>query len=185
MTTLKSVLVFDQKGKQLPTTGPIIGVDPGSLFTGYGVVEEVHGNIRALAFGVIEAQQSDDHSRRLLSIGQGLKEIFNKYKPGAVAIEKTFFAKNADSSVKLGQARGVCLYEAAQASVKVFEYSATEIKKGLTGSGRAEKDQVQMMVRALLGLPALGRHDMSDALALAIHHARVAQTGKKMSESLI
>lgn len=161
----------------------ILGIDPGSLFTGYGVVTEARGFLQCLAFGVIETNATQSMSHRLLLVGTGLSEVLKKYKPHAVSIEKTFFAKNADSAAKLGQARGVCLYESAKAKVNIFEYNPTEVKKGLTGSGRAEKDQVQMMVKALLGLPNVGRHDASDALALAIHHLRVAATMSKMTEA--
>ncbi len=172
-------------GKTGNTSQPIIGIDPGTLFTGYGVVTENHGFLQCLAFGVIESKPKLPMAQRLLSIGMGLEEIFKKYKPSAVALEKTFFAKNADSVAKLGQARGVCMYEAAKAGVEISEYNATEIKKGLTGSGRAEKEQVQMMVQALLGLPAMARFDMSDALALAIHHVRVSATLQKIKTTEI
>ena len=97
-----------------------------------------------------------------------------------MAIEKTFFSINADSATKLGQARGVCLYEGAKAGLKIFEYNPTEIKASLTGHGRASKDQVQFLVQALLGLPPMTKFDMSDALALAIHHVRISTTREKM-----
>lgn len=168
------------KDKIALLNAPVVGIDPGSLFTGYGVVVENHGSLRCLAFGVIETKPGLPMSQRLLSVGEGLRDILTKYRPAAVALEKTFFAKNADSAAKLAQARGVCLYESARASVPVFEYNATEVKKGITGSGRAEKEQVQMMVQAMLGLPALGRFDMSDALALSIHHVRVCSTIGKL-----
>ncbi|MBK9293277.1 MAG: crossover junction endodeoxyribonuclease RuvC [Oligoflexia bacterium] len=161
----------------------ILGIDPGSIFTGYGVVTEARGFLQCLAFGVIESTQSEKMQNRLLTIGSNLSEIIKKYKPSAISIEKTFYAKNADSAAKLGQARGVCLYEGAKAKVNIFEYNPTEVKKGLTGSGRAEKEQVQMMVKALLGLPTMGRYDASDALALAIHHLRVSATMKNILKS--
>lgn len=177
------LIYLNTKAKGWDLKDVILGIDPGSLFTGYGVVTEANGFLQCLAFGVIESKPTQEMSQRLLSIGQGLNEILAKYKPTAVSLEKTFFAKNADSAAKLGQARGVCLYESARAKVKIFEYNPTEVKKGLTGSGRAEKDQVQMMVKALLGLPGIGRYDASDALALAIHHLRVNQTINKIKSS--
>ena len=116
----------------------------------------------------------------LLTIGQGLKEVLEKYRPHAVAVEKTFHAKNVDSVTKLSHARGVCLYEIARAQLPVFEYLPTEVKGSVVGNGRADKEQVQFVVRGLLGLSALEKFDMSDALAVAIHHVRLASTGEKI-----
>lgn len=161
----------------------ILGLDPGSHITGYGLVREIAGNLRCEAFGILQAiDGSKNLSDRLLTIGKGLEEILRSYKPDSAAVEKTFFAKNADSTTKLGHARGVCLYELAKAKVKIFEYSPTEVKRSLVGSGRAGKDQVQFMVQALLGLPPMSPFDMSDALALAIHHARIATTQEKLKQ---
>jgi crossover junction endodeoxyribonuclease RuvC len=162
--------------------GLVLGIDPGSHFTGYGLVQEVDGVLRCIAFGVLEGAKKDALPQRLATIGQGLQEIFHQYKPTAVAIEKTFFAKNADSATKLGQARGVCLYEAARAGAPIFEYAPTEIKASIVGHGRAPKEQVQFVVQALLGLPPMARFDMSDALALAIHHARISTTHQRMKD---
>ncbi|MDZ4677156.1 MAG: crossover junction endodeoxyribonuclease RuvC [Oligoflexia bacterium] len=162
--------------------GLVLGIDPGSHFTGYGLVREVDGVLRCIAFGVIEGNKKDSMPKRLLDIGLGLQEIFQQHKPDAVSIEKMFFAKNADSATKLGQARGVCLYESARFGCPIFEYAPTEIKASLVGHGRAEKEQVQFIVQALLGLPAMARFDMSDALALAIHHVRIATTRKRMKD---
>jgi crossover junction endodeoxyribonuclease RuvC len=163
----------------------VLGIDPGSHFTGYGIVKEINGRLQCIAFGVLEANAKDPFAQRLLTIGEALAEIFRQYEPTAVALEKVFFAKNADSATKLGQVRGVCLYEAARAKVPIFEYNPTEVKSSIAGNGRAGKDQVQFVVQALLGLPTLRKFDMSDALALAIHHSRQAATKKKMRESEI
>jgi crossover junction endodeoxyribonuclease RuvC len=163
----------------------VIGIDPGSQFTGYGIVTEIDGRLRCLAFGVVEASLKDTFSKRLLTIGQGLNEIIDLHKPTVMAIEKTFFSINADSAIKLGQARGVCLYEGARFGLEIFEYNPTEIKSSIVGNGRAPKDQVQFLVCALLGLPAMGKFDMSDALALAIHHTRVSATKIKLENNVI
>jgi crossover junction endodeoxyribonuclease RuvC len=163
----------------------IIGIDPGSLITGYGLVGEFGGVLKCVAYGVLHASPKLAFSERLLKIGLGLEEIFSKYQPEAVALERVFFGRNVDSLTKLGQARGVCLYEAAKAGVKVFEYAPTEIKMSIVGHGRAQKDQVQFMVRGLLGLPPMDRFDMSDALALAIHHVRIQGTRDKILASEI
>ncbi len=168
----------------------IVGIDPGTLFTGYGVVAENSGELQCLAFGVIESKATLHMHLRLLHLGTQLGFLFEKYKPKCVVIEKAFFAKNAESAMKLGQARGICLYESSRARLPIFEYNPTEVKKGLTGSGRAEKDQVQMMVQLLLNLSAgakleMTKLDMSDALALAIHHAKVGTTLDILRESEI
>jgi crossover junction endodeoxyribonuclease RuvC len=162
----------------------ILGIDPGSRITGYGFVVEEAGELRCLDFGILQGSPKAPLTERLLSIGLGLEKLILKYLPDAIAIEKTFFAKNVDSVTKLGHARGVCLYEAARAKVPIFEYSPTEIKLNIVGHGRAGKDQVQMLVRQLLGLKSalMSTFDMSDALALAIHHSRISATLKKMKE---
>lgn len=160
----------------------ILGIDPGSIVTGYGLVHESRGRLHCVSFGSFEGSPKDSFSRRLLTIGRGLAEILAKYKPAAVAVEKTFYAKNVDSVTKLSHARGVCIYEIARAQVPLFEYLPTEIKASVVGNGRAGKDQVQFVVRGLLGLPVLEKFDMSDALAVAIHHARIATTREKMKQ---
>jgi crossover junction endodeoxyribonuclease RuvC len=161
-----------------------LGIDPGSRITGYGIVLEEDGNLRCLDYGILQGSKKDTLSQRLLSIGQGLEKIFSKHQPHAVAIEKTFFAKNVDSVTKLGHARGVCLYEATKAGVPIFEYNPTEIKLNIVGHGRAGKDQVQILVRQILKLNSayMTEFDMSDALALAIHHSRISTTLKKIKE---
>jgi crossover junction endodeoxyribonuclease RuvC len=152
--------------------GIVIGIDPGSRRTGFGVLKYQNDDLECLEFGVFEPKSTLSYNERIFLIGQGLRKILAKYKPDVMAIEKAFFAKNADSALKLGQMRGICIYEAACHKAKVFEYAATEVKLALVGRGRAEKDSVQMVVRAVLNLPPMEVFDMSDALALAIHHAR-------------
>src|ERR1700677_797347 len=100
----------------------ILGIDPGSLTTGYGIITEVGGELRCVTYGVLQGPPKSALSRRLLEIGQGLQNLFTKHKVKAVVIEKTFFAKNVDSVTKLSHARGVCIYEAAKAGVPIFEY---------------------------------------------------------------
>jgi crossover junction endodeoxyribonuclease RuvC len=161
----------------------ILGIDPGSQFTGYGVVEERAGDLRCLAHGVIEAGGTErTMPERLLTVGTGLAKLIERFKPASVSVEKIFFAKNADSAVKLGQARGVVLYESARFGLKVYEYNPTEVKSALVGSGRASKEQAQLIVRALLGIHVFDRFDASDALSLAIHHARLSETRSLMRE---
>lgn len=153
-----------------------LGVDPGSQTTGYGIIRAENGELKCLSAGFIETDTKLSMAERLCEIGTQLAEIIAEFKPTAVSVEKVFFAKNADSALKLGQARGVILYESARAGVAVFEYNPTEVKKSLTGNGRAEKEQVQFIIKATLGLGVISRLDVSDALALALHHSRVSET---------
>jgi crossover junction endodeoxyribonuclease RuvC len=160
----------------------VLGVDPGSHMTGYGVIANRAGRLQVIAMGAIDGGKSKSLAERLLLMGEGLREVIRCYSPKEIAIEKSFYAKNADSALKLGHARGVCLYEAKRAGLHVAEYTPTEIKLSLTGNGRADKTQVGFMVKALLGIPTIAGLDISDALALAIHHARVSDTVMKMKE---
>ncbi len=162
----------------------ILGIDPGSITTGFGLITEEKGEMRCVEYGSWGATSKTIFTERLLFIGLGLQEIFLKYKIRAAVVEKTFFAKNVDSVTKLSHARGVCIYEAARARVPIFEYSPTEVKRNVVGYGRAGKDQVQLVIGQLLKLPTdvMTKYDMSDALALAIYHCRVAGTKQKIKE---
>jgi crossover junction endodeoxyribonuclease RuvC len=162
----------------------ILGIDPGSITTGYGIITEERGELRCVAYGTFGASNKTSFSERLLKIGEGLQELFKEHKIKAVVIEKTFFAKNVDSVTKLSHARGVCMYEAARAQVPIFEYSPTEVKMNVVGHGRAGKDQVQIVVGQLLkmNIQQMAKFDMSDALALAIHHCLNAGTMQKIKE---
>jgi crossover junction endodeoxyribonuclease RuvC len=158
----------------------VLGIDPGSVVTGYGLVAEEGGRLVCISYGVFSGGLKKSFAQRLLSIGEGLREVLEKYKPTSVAVEKTFHAKNVDSVTKLSHARGVCIYEVARAQLPVFEYLPTEVKGSVAGNGRADKAQVQFVVRGLLGLSAMEKFDMSDALAVAIHHVRLSTTQEKM-----
>ncbi len=162
----------------------ILGIDPGSITTGYGIITEERGELRCVAYGILGASNKTSFSERLLKIGVGLQELFTQYKIHAVVIEKTFFAKNVDSVTKLSHARGVCMYEAARAGVEIYEYNPTEVKMNVVGHGRAGKDQVQIVVQQLLKMNSaqMAKFDMSDALALAIHHCLISGTMQKIRE---
>lgn len=148
----------------------IIGIDPGSRITGYGVVEKNGSKTLHVDNGCLTTRSSDPFPDRLDRIYRGLLEIFSKYRPDAVAIEEVFFAKNVASSIKLGEARGVALLAAVQSRVPIFEYATREVKQAITGYGQASKEQVQKMIQRLLGLPEVAQVDASDALAVAICH---------------
>jgi crossover junction endodeoxyribonuclease RuvC len=148
----------------------ILGIDPGSMVTGWGVVELVKSKPQYLAHGTIASPASDSQQSRLSRIYRGLQEIFSAYKPEGVSLEKVFFARNAQSALKLGQARGVALLAAAENNLPVYEYASAEIKLAAVGYGQATKEQVQKMVASLLELSATVPQDAADALAAAICH---------------
>jgi len=158
----------------------ILGIDPGSRTTGYGIVDRVGSKIIHVDNGCLTTKAADPLPQRLDRIYRGLLEAFAKYKPDVVAIEEVFFAKNASSSIKLGEARGVALLASIQSQIPIFEYATREVKQSITGYGQATKDQIQKMVKALLGLPEVAQEDASDALAIAICHSHSYRMKKVM-----
>ena len=156
----------------------ILGIDPGSESTGYGIIESDGLCHTAVIYGAIRSNASQPFHERLLKIHLGLKDLLAREKVDAVAIEEVFYSANVQSALKLGHARGVALLAAAEAGVPVFEYSPLEIKSGIVGYGRAEKTQVQEMVRFLLRLENIpSPDDAADALAVAICHCHRSSTG--------
>ena len=151
----------------------ILGVDCGSRITGYGVID-VHGpDCRFVDCGAIRPPAIENLARRLRFIHGVLADVIRTQEPDVAAFESVFHAANAQSALKLGHVRGVSMFTAAEAEVPVFEYSALQVKSAVTGYGRAEKAQVQQMVRSLLRLKeAPEPYDASDALAVAICHAQ-------------
>jgi crossover junction endodeoxyribonuclease RuvC len=148
----------------------ILGIDPGSIHTGWGVVESVGSELRHIAHGTISPVHSLALGARLSEIRHGLQHVIERHRPGAASLEKVFFARNVQSALKLGQARGVALLTIAENPLALAEYSATEIKIAVVGYGQATKEQVQKMVSALLGLRGPIVADAADALAAAICH---------------
>lgn len=148
----------------------LLGIDPGSRHTGYGVIEQVGNRSRALAFGTISTSGAE-MAPRLGTIFAGLCEVMSAHRPEEVSIEKVFMARNPDSALKLGQARGAALTAVVQSGVPVFEYSARQVKQAVVGRGGAEKGQVAEMVKHLLGLEKRPQEDAADALAIALCHA--------------
>lgn len=147
----------------------ILGVDPGSLVTGFGIVESGGRKARYVASGCLRTGGGSLPSRLKL-IYEGLVEIIDEYRPTEFAIENVFLARNARSAMVLGQARGAAICAASARDLMVYEYSATEIKKTIVGRGRADKQQVQHMTTALLGLDNTPQADAADALACAMCH---------------
>jgi len=149
----------------------ILGVDPGSLVTGYGVVKYINMKIEPVTWGTISCKPISSFQLRLKKIYNAILEIIQTYQPAEMAIESLFHAKNTQSALKLGHARGVILLAAANSDLPVAEYSPRNIKQAITGNGAASKQQVQQMVMRLLGLTQeLTSYDVSDSLATAICH---------------
>jgi crossover junction endodeoxyribonuclease RuvC len=159
----------------------VLGIDPGSETTGWGVVDGDGAGLkyRLVEFGVVKCRSSASFSSRLLKICRGLEEVITRLKPDACAIEDAFYAHNPKVLLKLGQVRGVALLVAESAALEIAEYSPRRVKQTVAGYGNAEKRQVQEMVRVLLSLTSVPEpHDAADALALAIchfHHAGINQ----------
>ncbi|MCX5850325.1 MAG: crossover junction endodeoxyribonuclease RuvC [Deltaproteobacteria bacterium] len=149
----------------------ILGIDPGSHVTGYGIVEKKGNYLRHVLHGEIKAKKDSLLSAMLISIYQKLTEVITETSPQAIALENIFYGKNVRSLIKQAQVRGVVIFAGADKGLNVFEYSPLEVKKAVVGYGRAEKRQVQVMVKAILKLPQLPPADAADALATAICHA--------------
>lgn len=162
----------------------VLGVDPGSDTTGYGVIDSDGRHYDLVEYAGIRGPKHLSFAERLLAISRKLEEVIGRLSPQACAVEDTFYAVNVKSALKLGQARGAVLVAAARAGVEVFEYSPLEIKSALVGYGRAEKQQVQEMVRVLLGMKNVPEPlDASDALAVAICHVNIASTRARLSNN--
>ena len=150
----------------------ILGIDPGSGSTGYGIIDTDGTQHRLVLYGAIKTHPKTPFHERLLKIHTDLSEILSREKADMMAIEEVFYATNVKSALRLGHARGIALLVAAENGLDVYEYSPLEIKSAVVGYGRAEKSQVQSMVRLLLNLPEIpSPDDASDALAIAICHA--------------
>lgn len=168
----------------------VLGIDPGSRITGYGLVEKEGSRLIHLDNGAIFTDSAVDFPGRLKQIFDGLSEIIAQYHPDQVAVENIFFATNPQSALKLGQARGAAIVAAVQAGLPVSEYTALQVKQAVVGQGKAAKEQVQKMLKALLGLPEIAQADASDALAVAVCHinsyslaAKIAPAAKKSLNS--
>ena len=154
----------------------IFGIDPGSERTGYGCVETQGSRHRLVISGAIRTPAGATFPEKLLAIHTGLAALIAECRPDCVAVENLFYSTNARSALKLGHARGVAVLAAVEAGLPVVEYTPAEIKRAVVGYGRAEKQQVQQMVKLLLGLSAPPTpHDAADALAVAICHAHSAR----------
>ena len=148
-----------------------LGIDPGTAITGYGLINEKKNRLVFVDHGVISTSRKDTSQARLRKIYSGLKALILDYKPRAIAVEKLYFGVNTKTAMAVGQARGMALLAAAEFKIQVAEYTPLEVKMAVTGYGRADKKQVQQMVKTLLGLSFLPKpDDAADALAIAICH---------------
>ncbi|MEM9073052.1 MAG: crossover junction endodeoxyribonuclease RuvC [Myxococcota bacterium] len=159
----------------------ILGIDPGTRITGWGVIEPYGPRARVLDAGVIRASTKKPLEYRLRQIGKGLEEVLAAHTPTCVAVEDIFYAKHANAALKLGHARGVALYIAARADLEVHAYPPALVKRTVTGRGRADKDQVARLVGAILNLKELPPIDATDALAIAITHLQASRSAFKRS----
>lgn len=158
----------------------IIGIDPGSRVTGYGVIE-VEGNAyRHLTSGCLHVGEAE-LGARLKEIFNGVRDVLAEFRPEAMAVEKVFVQRNVDSALKLGQARGAAICAGALSDLPIFEYSPNKIKQTVVGKGHAAKEQVQHMVKILLNLRQAPAADAADALACALCHGQIARTLSRYS----
>lgn len=158
----------------------LLGIDPGSRFTGYGIIETQGNHLRHVASGTIKLGDGD-YPERLRRIYTELETVIRAHVPLEAAIEKVFMNKNADSALKLGQARGVAMVACSLQQLPLSEYSANHIKQSLVGRGHATKSQIQHMVKVLLNLRESPPTDAADALAVAICHAHHRQSRQRMA----
>ena len=153
----------------------VIGVDPGSRSCGYGILESNNGDLKHVVSGAISPPQSYSLSKRLQVIYSSLSEIIQIHSPQYMSVEEMFFAKNAKSAIKLGQARGVAMLAGENAGLQIYEYAPTRVKLAVTGSGRAKKFEIMKMVSYVLGIDDFEKSDISDALAIALCHINISK----------
>jgi crossover junction endodeoxyribonuclease RuvC len=150
----------------------ILGIDPGTAITGYGIISHQGNHLKKIGVGVIRTSPQQDMSLRLKVIYDEMRSLIEKYQPQVIAVEELFFNKNVRTALAVGQARGVIVLAAANSGLDIVEYTPLQVKQAVVGYGRAEKHQIQEMVRMLLCLPEVPKpDDAADALAVAICHA--------------
>jgi len=162
----------------------ILGLDPGTAFTGFGVICAVGNRLQALEYGVVETPAGMALERRLERIYADIGKLLGRHRPAATAVESLFFNTNVRTALSVGQARGVTLLACSQAGCEVFEYTPQQVKQAVVGYGKASKEQVMEMVRVLLGLSEVPRPDhAADALGVAICHANTCGIRERIADS--
>ncbi len=162
----------------------ILGIDPGTRITGYGIIDVEGNRLRHVDNGIIKTRSSEVLPLRLKTIYDGLTLILKEFSPAAVAVEQVFMAKNPRAALTLGHARGTAVLAAVNLDLEVHEYSALQVKSAVVGYGHAGKPQVQHMVKALLNLPEVAQEDAADALAVAICHANSRTMKQAVSNAI-
>ncbi|MBE7083827.1 MAG: crossover junction endodeoxyribonuclease RuvC [Clostridiales bacterium] len=157
----------------------IVGFDPGIATLGYGVIStDKSGRAEMIDYGIISTPKEENLAVRLAMLEKGVKQVIDTFKPDEIAVEELFFAKNVKTGIAVAHARGVILLTAIKECGKIFEYTPLQIKQALTGYGRAEKNQIQQMVKTMLKLKGIPRpDDAADALAVALCHAQTNKLG--------
>ena len=158
----------------------ILGIDPGSLITGYGIIDSTGNHSTHITHGIIRTQGRNLSDKLSIIFGE-LSTLLNEYQPDEVAIEKVFMHRNADSALKLGQARGAAITACTVKAIEVYEYTPNQVKQAAVGKGHASKHQVQHMVKVLLCLNRIPTADAADALAVALCHAHSRQGLQRMA----
>jgi crossover junction endodeoxyribonuclease RuvC len=163
----------------------ILGIDPGIAIVGFGIVDKQGSKLIPVQYGAIQTEAHTDPALRLKQIYDGVCHLIDQYKPEAMAVEKLFFNRNVTTAFAVGQARGVMILAAVQRGLQIAEYTPLQVKQAVVGYGQAEKNQVQEMVKLLLGLQAKPKpDDVADALAIAICHAHSSTFQDKMKAGL-
>lgn len=158
----------------------VIGVDPGTRVCGFGIVDSINGSLTHVTSGAIVPKSDNSITFKLKTIHEGLVQVIREFAPDTMSIEGLFFAKNAKSAIKLGEARGVAYLAAALSGLSVHEYAPTEVKLAVTGRGRAKKIEVQKMISTIFGINRWERADVSDAIAIAICHINLSEKKKRL-----
>jgi crossover junction endodeoxyribonuclease RuvC len=161
----------------------IMGIDPGFAITGYGIVKYEGNKFSAIEYGAVLTKATTPFAERLLQMDGELTAIINRFKPEAISVEELFFNKNIKTAIMAAHGRGIALAAAARSGAEVFEYTPLQVKQAVVGYGRAEKAQVQQMVKVILNLPAIPKpDDVADALAIAVchgHSCKLAGLGRR------
>ena len=161
----------------------VLGIDPGIAIVGWGIVKEERGNFSIIDYGVINTPKEESISTRLAMVYKGVQTLIDKYKPDAVALEELFYFKNQKTIIPVAQARGVIVLACIQKLGNLYEYTPLQIKQAITGQGRAEKKQVQFMIKNIFGLEKIPKpDDAADAVAVALTHL---QSNSKISNNQI
>lgn len=156
----------------------VIGIDPGTAIVGYGIIDYVGNKYEVVDYGCIFTPKEMPMTKRLLKISEDLEELLSKYKPDHMAVEELFYFKNNKTVISVGQARGVILLEGEKKGIPIEDYTPLQVKMGITGYGKSEKKQVQLMVQKVLGLKEIPKpDDAADALAIAVTHINALGSG--------